>query len=166
MSEYVSDASIHKLIGVPNGYHGSDSEFVLESVRFNPSSIILLDEVEKGSKRVLNLFLNILDEGYVKDSKAEIIDFSNSIIILTSNLKKECSVGFFEKKSNNKFFSSEFIARLDEVIYFNDIDEEMISEYLIKKDSNINLNEIINNCEFKSLGFRAIEKYIKNNKVK
>ena len=166
MSEFINDTSIHKLIGVPNGYQGSDSEFILESVRFNPKSLILVDEVEKGSKRVLNLFLNILDEGYIKDSKGEIIDFSHSIIIFTSNLKRECGVGFFDKKVNNKFFSNEFVFRLDEIIYFNDINEEMISEYLIRHNSELSSTDVVNNCDYKKLGFRAVEKFIKNNKVR
>jgi len=166
MSEFISDTSIHKLIGVPNGYQGSDYEFILESVRFNPKSLILVDEVEKGSKRVLNLFLNILDEGYIKDSKGEIIDFSHSIIIFTSNLKRECGVGFFDKKVNNKFFSNEFVSRLDEIIYFNDINEEMISEYLIRHNSKLSSTDVVNNCDYKKLGFRAVEKFIKNNKVR
>lgn len=164
MAEYGSEASINKLIGAPNGYHGCDDEFILESVRFNPRSIIVLDEVEKGSKKIINLFLNVLDEGILKDNKGDIIDFSRTIIILTSNLKMDSSVGFFEKSCPNKFFSDEFIARLDEVIYFNDVDELMINEYLLKNKSRLNTKDVMENCDYKKLGFRAINRYIKNNK--
>ncbi len=162
MSEYMNETSINKLIGVSQGYAGYDDEFILDKVRFNPHSIILLDEVEKGSRKVLNLFLNILDEGIIHDAKGEVIDFSQCIFILTSNLKQENSVGFFKKSSNNKFFSDEFIARLDDVIYFNDINEEMIKEYLLKQNSSVLLSDVINNCNYKKLGFRAIDKYLRN----
>lgn len=166
MSEYISDISINKLIGTPSGYQGSDDEFILESVRFNPRSIIVLDEIEKGSKKVLNLFLNVLDDGTLKDSKGDVIDFSNTIIILTSNLKQNVSVGFFEKNNTNNYFSDEFIARLDEVIYFNDLNEDMINEYLEKNKSSILAKDIMNNCDYKKYGFRVINNYLKKNKSK
>lgn len=166
MSEYMNETSINKLIGVSQGYAGYDDEFILDKVRFNPNSIILLDEVEKGSKKVLNLFLNILDEGFINDAKGEIIDFSNCIIVLTSNLKQENSIGFFRKNNNNHFFSNEFLARLDEIIYFNDISEDMIKEYLHRCNSNVLASDVISNCDYKRLGFRAINKYIRNNERK
>ncbi len=162
MSEYMNESSINKLIGTSAGYVGYDDDFIFDKIRYNPNSIILLDEVEKGSKKILNLFLNILDEGIIFDSKGEIIDFSNCVIILTSNLKQECKIGFMKKMNNNRFFSDEFLARLDEIIYFNDIDENMIKEYLIKKNSCLKTSDIINECDYKKLGFRGIEKYLKS----
>lgn len=161
MSEYMNETSINKLIGVSQGYAGYDDEFILDKVRYNPNSIILLDEVEKGSKKVLNLFLNILDEGLINDAKGEVIDFRHCIFILTSNLKQENSVGFLKKSNNNRFFSDEFLARLDDIVYFNDISEKTIKEYLLKNNSSVLVSDILNNCDYKHLGFRAIERYIK-----
>lgn len=163
MSEYVLESSINKLIGVSDGYQGSDSEFILDSIRFNPRSVILVDEIEKGNRSIMNLFLNILDEGYIKDSKGEIIDFSQTIIIFTSNLKCSNSVGFFEKKKNSSYFSDEFSSRLDDIIVFNDIDERIIKEYLVSLNNEFLYEEVINNCDYKKYGFRAVLKYIDKN---
>lgn len=101
MSEYMEKYSVSKLIGSAPGYVGYDEGGLLtEQVRRNPYSVILFDEIEKASKDVLNILLQILDEGHLKDNKGRWIDFKNTIIIMTSNIwseefsKKQASIGF------------------------------------------------------------------------
>ena len=91
MSDYNNEASINKIVGAPQGYIGyNDVNTVFESVSEKPNSLIILDEFDRASTKVLNLFLNILDEGYLTTSKGDVIDFKNCIFILTTNyLNKE-----------------------------------------------------------------------------
>jgi ATP-dependent Clp protease ATP-binding subunit ClpC len=90
MSEFMEKFSVSKMIGSPAGYVGyEEGGTFTESVRRRPYSVILLDEIEKASKDVLNIFLQIFDEGVLKDAKGRQIDFKNTIIILTSNLGSE-----------------------------------------------------------------------------
>lgn len=101
MSEFREGHSISKMIGSPPGYVGySDSKNVFEQVKDNPYSLIILDEIEKSSREVINLFLQILDEGVCKNSKGEVVNFSNTTIIMTSNLGcSKDSIGFNNKVS-------------------------------------------------------------------
>ena len=85
---------------------------------------------------------------------------------MTSNLKKENCVGFFGKNKNTSFFSDEFIARLDEIINFEEVNDFMISSYLERNGSKLLVNDIKTHCDFKKLGFRSIEKYVKRNEKK
>jgi ATP-dependent Clp protease ATP-binding subunit ClpC len=135
MSEYQESSSINKLIGSAIGYVKCEEGGILtEFVRNRPNSVILFDEIEKSHRDINNLLLQILDDGYVTDSMGRKIDFSNSIIILTSNLGHEqvskASMGFLPvqddqdskyKKSIENFFKPEFLARLDDVVVFNKI---------------------------------------------
>lgn len=135
MSEYQESSSINKLIGSAIGYVKCEEGGVLtEFVRNRPNSVILFDEIEKAHRDINNLFLQIMDDGYLTDNLGRKIDFSNSIIILTSNLGHEQvakpSMGFLPaedsqdskyKKSIENFFRPEFLARLDDVIVFNKI---------------------------------------------
>jgi ATP-dependent Clp protease ATP-binding subunit ClpC len=135
MSEYQESSSINKLIGSAIGYIKCEEGGVLtEFVRNRPNSVILFDEIEKAHRDINNLFLQIMDDGYLTDNLGRKIDFSNSIIILTSNLGHEQvakpSMGFLPaedsqdskyKKSIENFFRPEFLARLDDVIVFNKI---------------------------------------------
>jgi len=135
MSEYQESSSINKLIGSAIGYVKCEEGGILtEFVRNQPNSVILFDEIEKSHRDINNLLLQILDDGYVTDSMGRKIDFSNSIIILTSNLGHEqaskASMGFLPvqddqdskyKKSIENFFKPEFLARLDDVVVFNKI---------------------------------------------
>jgi len=135
MSEYQESSSINKLIGSAIGYVKCEEGGILtEFVRNRPNSVILFDEIEKSHRDINNLLLQILDDGYVTDSMGRKIDFSNSIIILTSNLGHEQvskpSMGFLPvqddqdskyKKSIENFFKPEFLARLDDVVVFNKI---------------------------------------------
>ena len=136
MSEYMEKFSVSRLIGSPPGYVGYEEGGQLtEAVRRNPYSIVLFDEVEKAHPEVLNLLLQILDDGRCTDSNGRTVDFKNTIIIMTSNL------GSNEILSNNsdkvmdeirKVFKPEFINRIDEIIVFNTLSKENIYKILNK----------------------------------
>ena len=138
MSEYMEQYSVSKLIGSAPGYVGYEEAGQLtEQVRHNPYSLILLDEIEKAHPDVMNLFLQILDDGRLTDSQGRTVSFKDTIIIMTSNAGqgiKNASVGFAAENSEEEkesarnsmtqFFKPEFLNRLDDVIEFNELDKE------------------------------------------
>jgi len=138
MSEYMEQYSVSKLIGSAPGYVGYEEAGQLtEQVRHNPYSLILLDEIEKAHPDVMNLFLQILDDGRLTDSQGRTVSFKDTIIIMTSNAGqgiKNASVGFAAENSDEEkesarnsmtqFFKPEFLNRLDDVIEFNELDKE------------------------------------------
>ncbi len=159
MSEYNSEISVSRLIGASAGYVGYDDENVFDKLKINPYSCVLLDELEKAHPKVINLFLQILDEGFITNSKGEKIDFKNTFIFMTSNGKISKSIGFMNKKVDlENDFSKEFLARISEVIAFNDIDENMIKEYLDK--NGIDDLDIVKDYDYHNLGFRGLDKYL------
>ena len=165
LSEYNENISISKLIGTSPGYVGYDDEFIFEKVRMNPCSIILLDELEKAHPNVLNLFLQILDEGYITNSKGEKIDFKNTFIFLTSNAELTSNIGFM--KNTNTYedtFSKEFLSRITCKINYNNITEDCIYKYLDKH--NIKDYTIIKDFDYINQGFRGLDKYLKLKKTK
>ncbi len=138
MSEYMEKHTVSKLIGAPPGYVGYDEAGQLtEKVRRNPYSIILLDEIEKAHQDVFNILLQILDDGRVADSHGRIVNFENTIIIMTSNAGsdlKSSSYGFNKTEDENiknkvqgalkEIFRPEFLNRIDEVVIFNQLTEQ------------------------------------------
>ena len=165
LSEYNESVSITRLIGASAGYVGYDDENIFEKVRMNPHSIILLDELEKAHPNVINLFLQILDEGYVTNSKGEKIDFKNTYIFMTSNAMINQKIGFMKGKSNYQdSFSKEFLARITAKINYNNITEEMIKEYLDKK--GIEDYSSVKDFDYENQGFRGLDKYLKTKKTK
>jgi len=152
MSEYMEKFSVSRLIGAPPGYVGYDEGGELtEAVRRNPYSIVLFDEIEKAHPDVLNLLLQILDDGRVTDSNGRLVDFKNTIIIMTSNIGSEHILEGDTSKVTGElknYFRPEFINRIDEVVVFNALTEENIAKILDKiiheielrlKDLNIKL---------------------------
>ena len=141
MSEYMEKFSVSRLIGSPPGYVGYEEGGQLtEAVRRNPYSIVLFDEIEKAHPEVLNLLLQILDDGRITDSNGRTVDFKNTIIIMTSNLGDEYALsGDNDKviKELEKTFRPEFINRIDEVIIFKPLSKETIYEILDKIISEI-----------------------------
>ena len=120
MSELMERHSVAKLIGSPPGYIGHDEGGQLtEKIRRKPYAVILFDEIEKAHPEVLNILLQVLDDGRLTDSKGRTVDFRNTIIIMTSNIK------FEELKS---FLRPEFINRIDEIVNFNDLEKETIKK--------------------------------------
>ncbi|WP_160995943.1 ATP-dependent Clp protease ATP-binding subunit [Ligilactobacillus salivarius] len=168
MSEYIEKYTTSRLIGSPPGYVGYDEGGQLtEKVRNNPYSVVLLDEVEKAHNDVFNILLQVLDDGFLTDSKGRKVDFRNTIIIMTSNLgatalRDEKSVGFGAKDVSDdyeamaakvretlkKTFRPEFLNRLDETVVFHSLNKEEIHQ-IVKlmakniidriKEQNINL---------------------------
>ena len=153
MSEYMEKFSVSRLIGSPPGYVGYEEGGQLtEAVRRNPYSIVLFDEIEKAHPEVLNLLLQILDDGRITDSNGRTVDFKNTIIIMTSNLGSEYALegkNDLVMKELQDTFKPEFINRIDEVIIFKPLSKEVIHEILDKiikeietrlSDKNIKLN--------------------------
>ena len=128
MSEYMEKYSVSRLIGAPPGYVGYEEGGQLtEKVRRAPYSIVLFDEIEKANPEVFNLLLQVLDEGRLTDSQGRLVDFRNTVIIMTSNLgseyllkgEKDAVVGLLHKT-----FKPEFLNRIDEIVYFNPLGKE------------------------------------------
>ena len=136
MSEYMEKFSVSRLIGSPPGYVGYEEAGQLtEAVRRNPYSIVLFDEVEKAHPDVLNLLLQILDDGRLTDSNGRTIDFKNTIIIMTSNLGSEYVLDGKKDlvtKELKSTFRPEFINRIDEIIVFNPLSKDAIGKILDK----------------------------------
>ena len=134
MSEYMEKYSVSRLIGAAPGYIGYEEGGQLtEKVRRNPYSIVLFDEIEKAHPDVLNLLLQILDEGRLTDSNGRCVNFKNTIIIMTSNVGSEYILnGESDKVTSEltKYFRPEFLNRLDEIIIFNKLSKDNLSEIL------------------------------------
>ena len=152
MSEFMEKHSVSKIIGSPPGYVGYDEAGqVTEKVRRRPYSVLLFDEIEKAHPDVLNILLQILDEGRVTDAHGRVVNFENTVIVMTSNAgsaKSDSALGFGKAqedaakekvmKALSEFLRPEFIARVDEVIVFNSLTKDnfvkiadlMLSEYV------------------------------------
>jgi len=152
MSEYMEKFAVSRLVGAPPGYVGYEEGGLLtEKVRRKPYSVILFDEIEKAHPDVFNLMLQVLDEGFLTDSLGRRVDFRNTVIIMTSNIGSRqlkdfgtgvgfsttAKIGAFDKESKSvvenalkKFFSPEFLNRIDDVIIFNSLEQEHINEIL------------------------------------
>ncbi len=129
MSEYMEKYSVSRLIGAAPGYVGYEEGGQLtEKVRRNPYSIVLFDEIEKADPEVFNLLLQILDDGRLTDSQGHLVDFKNTIIIMTSNLGSEYILNGEKDKVEELLhhtFKPEFLNRIDEIVYFNPLDKDV-----------------------------------------
>ena len=120
MSEYMEPHSVSRLIGSPTGYVGYEQGGVLtESVRRRPYQVLLFDEIEKANPDVFNVFLQILDDGRLTDGQGHVVNFTNTIIIMTSNLPDMDAV--------KKQFRPEFINRIDEIVFFNPLGKDVMA---------------------------------------
>ena len=151
MSEYMEKHSVSKIIGAPPGYVGHDEGGSLtEIIRHRPYAVLLFDEIEKAHPEVFNILLQVLDNGRLTDAKGRVVNFKNTVIILTSNIgsqyiDKMASIGFLSQESNNKdaqyedakervmkslkdYFRPEFLNRLDEIILFNILTQEAMKK--------------------------------------
>jgi ATP-dependent Clp protease ATP-binding subunit ClpC len=148
MSEYMEKFSVSRLIGAPPGYVGyEDSGTLTKAVRRKPYSVVLLDEIEKAHPDVFNILLQVLDEGHLTDNYGRMIDFKNTVVIMTSNvgardIMQGKTLGFhtadsrasFEKMQErikdemNKVFNPEFLNRLDDIMVFHPLSREHISQ--------------------------------------
>ena len=184
MTEYIEPHSVSKIIGPPPGYVGyEDTGNILEEIKTKPYSVLILDEIERAHPNVINLFLQILDNGKIKNSKGEYIRFDYVTIIMTSNIGfNEETIGF--KKNENKVleklkenFNIPFINRIDNILIFDKLKEEHIKELINKKLFDIKrkyldnikleidekvIEEIIKESNYKEFGARKIDKIIKD----
>ncbi len=167
MSEYMESHSVARLIGAPPGYVGYDEGGQLtEAVRRNPYSIVLFDEIEKAHKDVLNILLQILDDGRITDGHGRTVDFKNTIIIMTSNVGSEYVLdGKVDEQIINSelktYFRPEFLNRVDEIIIFNSLSKDVIYEILDKLVSDLN-NKLLGNKISIILSSKAKEWIVEN----
>ncbi|KAA6225890.1 MULTISPECIES: AAA family ATPase [unclassified Campylobacter] len=155
MSEYAEKHSLSKLIGSPAGYVGYEEGGLLSNaIRKNPFSVVLFDEIEKAHPDLSNTFLQIFDNATLTDNSGLKADFKNTIIIMTSNLglKDNNELGFLSSTSKKndraikEFFAPEFINRIDKILHFNDLDDEILAKIVQKE-----LDEISQNLKIVSL---------------
>ncbi|MFX4056836.1 MAG: ATP-dependent Clp protease ATP-binding subunit [Spiroplasma sp. hy2] len=188
MSEYMEKHSVSKLIGAPPGYVGHEQGGQLtEAVRRSPYSIVLFDEIEKAHPDILNILLQILEDGRLTDSLGKTVDFKNTIIIMTSNIGSEYllnenndGVGLLIQKELARKFKPEFLNRIDNVVTFNALSEDVIKEIIekelaeltqrIENSKNIRisysekvLEKILNEGYDREFGARPIKRYIQRN---
>ena len=169
MSEFMEKHSVSRIIGSPPGYVGYDEAGQLtEKIRRKPYSVILFDEIEKAHPDVLNVLLQILDDGQITDAHGRKVNFENTVIVMTSNAgsdRKESSVGFNKTvgelgkertmKALREFLRPEFINRVDEIVYFNRLTEENF-----KPIARLMLDELKNSMKEKGFSFTYDEKLI------
>ena len=148
-SEYMEAFNVSRLLGAPPGYVGYDEGGELtEAVRRNPYSIVLFDEIEKAHPDVFNILLQILDDGRITDSQGRVIDFKNTIIIMTSNLGSEIILDHNNDENRDNLvmkilkskFRPELINRIDEIVIFNSLSKDVIYEVLDRLIEVINKN--------------------------
>ena len=188
MSEFMEKHSVSKIIGSPPGYVGYDEAGqVTEKVRRRPYSVLLFDEIEKAHPDVLNILLQILDEGKLTDAQGRTVNFENTVIVMTSNAgssNRENALGFGKTqedaskekvmKALSDFLRPEFIARVDEIIIFNSLKEPefikiadlMLSEYVTTlEEKNIKFTYDNSACEYlakKSCGGKSGARDLRN----
>lgn len=185
-SEYMEAFNVSRLVGAPPGYVGYEEGGTLtEAVRRNPYSIVLFDEIEKAHKDVFNILLQILDDGRLTDSQGRVVDFKNTIIIMTSNLGSEYILDNEENahelvlKELKNTFRPELINRIDEIIIFNSLKQDVVGSitdkiigeinkrleqsYLHLEISDAVREKIIEDAYDARYGARPIKRYITNN---
>ncbi|EAJ7109244.1 AAA family ATPase [Campylobacter upsaliensis] len=149
MSEYAEKHALSKLIGSPAGYVGyEDGGLLSNAVRKNPFSLVLFDEIEKAHPDLTNTFLQIFDNAMLTDNSGLKVDFKNTIIVMTSNLglKESNELGFLsknEEKTNRAikdFFAPEFINRIDKILHFNELNDEILEKIVQKELSELSKN--------------------------
>ena len=181
MSEYKEAHTVSKIIGSPPGYVGFDNHLtILDTIRMHPHSVVLLDEIEKASSEVTKLFLQVLDEGVLTDSRGRKVRFDNVFLFMTTNLGySNDSIGFTESKNNidiEGFLGVEFVNRIGKIYYFNDISSDVIHkivekrlnvliEGFKKKDLRIKISreivdKVIKDSIYEKFGARRVDKVI------
>lgn len=171
MSEYMDKFSTSRLIGAAPGYVGYEEGGQLtEAVRRKPYSVILFDEIEKAHPEVFNLLLQVLDDGRLTDNKGKVVNFKNTIIIMTSNLKEE---------DLKHYFKPEFLNRVDEITVFNSLTKDNVAKIVEKEINELNkllvdkfitikadknaIDYIVDNSYDKEYGARPIRRYVQRN---
>jgi ATP-dependent Clp protease ATP-binding subunit ClpB len=159
MSEYMEKFNVSRLIGSPPGYVGFEEGGQLtEAVRRQPYSIVLFDEIEKAHPEVINLLLQLLDDGRLTDSQGRVVNFKNTIIIMTSNIGSDLFLKNEASKVNallQKAFKPEFLNRVDEIVFFNPLNEEVQ-----KKITEKMLNDLVEVTENAGLRIMYTERVV------
>ena len=183
MSEYMEKYSVSRLIGAAPGYIGYEEGGQLtEPVRHNPYSIVLFDEIEKAAPDVLNLLLQIMDDGRLTDAQGRLCDFKNTVIIMTSNLGSEQILSGhpeFVEKILHTTFKPEFLNRIDEIVYFNSLSKEvqykvvekmlndlkkrLLNEYYVVDFTNNIKDYVLDNAYSPDFGARPLKRFIQHN---
>ncbi|WP_339022415.1 ATP-dependent Clp protease ATP-binding subunit [Spiroplasma endosymbiont of Crioceris asparagi] len=189
MSEFMEKHSVSKLIGSPPGYVGYNSGGRLtEAVRRNPYSIILFDEIEKAHRDVLNILLQVLDDGMITDSMGRTIDFKNTIIIMTSNIASDYLISTPPEMINDEIIQKnllssltpEFLNRIDNIVTFNSLSKPVVKQIIenlleelskrVEKELDITLkfsnkvvDKILKSAYDSQFGARPIKRYIEKN---
>ena len=183
MTEFSDATSVNKFLGSSAGYIGyDDNKYVLNIIKDNPNSVIILDEIDKAHPKIINLLYQMLDEGTIKDAKNNIIKLNNNIIIMTTNKGTETqNIGFITNKNQSNLelketFNIALLNRIDNIINFKDLNKNDIikiinkhieklkskyKEYQLNFSKNI-LNELLELSEYNYYGARRIEKIIKS----
>ena len=183
MSEYMEKYSVSRLIGAAPGYVGYEEGGQLtEPVRHNPYSIVLFDEIEKAAPDVLNLLLQIMDDGRLTDAQGRLCDFKNTVIIMTSNIGSEQILSGHDELVEtilHKTFKPEFLNRIDEIVYFNslskevqykivdkmlnDLKERLLSEYYVVDFKDSVKDYVLENAYSPEFGARPLKRFIQHN---
>ncbi len=170
MSEFMEKHSVSRIIGSPPGYVGYDEAGqVTEKVRRRPYSVLLFDEIEKAHPDVMNILLQILDEGHITDAQGRNVNFENTVIVMTSNAgseRRESSLGFERSQADatkektmkalSEFLRPEFLSRIDEVIIFHSLTEENF-----EKIAHLMMSEYIDSMEERGIKFTFDDKACK-----
>jgi ATP-dependent Clp protease ATP-binding subunit ClpB len=138
MSEYQEKHTVSRMIGAPPGYVGYEEAGQLtEAVRRRPYAVVLLDEIEKAHPEVLNVLLQLLDDGRLTDGKGRTVDFKNTVVIMTSNLGSQFLTGEVNEGARRQVtdalrehFRPEFLNRIDEIIFFHALDREHLKQII------------------------------------
>jgi len=169
LTEYTDQTAVNKLIGSSPGYIGYGKGGILtEKVSRNPYSLILFDEIQKAHKDVIYLLLQILEEGKISDSSGKEVDFSSSIVVMTTNIGSDVAtspaIGFNKENSNisndivssvKKHFPADLLNRIDEIVPFNPLKEEQIKRIIVK-----NLDAFKNEMESKNISLNYSNKIL------
>ena len=183
MTEFSDSSSISKFLGSSAGYIGyDDNKYVLSTIKDNPTSVIIFDEIDKAHPKIINLLYQMLDEGTIKDSKNNTINLSNNIIIMTTNKGTESKeIGFIQNNNKNikelkETFNIALLNRIDNIITFNNLTKKDITKIINKQINNLEnkypnikiniskntINELIEQSEYQTYGARKINKIINN----
>ena len=183
MSEYMEKYSVSRLIGAAPGYVGYEEGGQLtEPVRHNPYSIVLFDEIEKAAPDVLNLLLQIMDDGRLTDAQGRLCDFKNTVIIMTSNIGSSEILSGHQENVNqilHSTFKPEFLNRIDEIVYFNSLNKEvqykvvdkmlndlksrLLNEYYVVDFKDSVKDYVLENAYSPEFGARPLKRYIQHN---
>ncbi len=179
MSEYKEQHTISKLLGASPGYIGyDDNNYVFDSIRQYPFSVIILDELEKAHYSIINIFNQIFDTGKIKDNKGNDIYFNNVLFIMTTNIEIDNKVGFKKEVDNNIFsnyFDKSFINKIDDIIILNNLNRDNMLQIVEKQckckiSDNKIVEEIIVKSNYKEYGAsrvkKLVEKYSNCKKIK